>query len=102
MQGNKARVAMITGVTRQVGIGAAIAATLARAGINLFITYYRPFDQAAYSGDIQGDPERIIDSLKASGIQVHGVEADLSDPTVPTDLFDRAESLLGPVDILIN
>ncbi len=37
------RIALITGVGRQVGIGAAVAAALARAGIHLFITYYRPF-----------------------------------------------------------
>ena len=40
------RTALITGVSRKIGIGAAVAMRLAQAGANVFTTYYRPYDAA--------------------------------------------------------
>ena len=37
-------VALVTGVSRKIGIGAAIARALALAGMNVFTTFYRPYD----------------------------------------------------------
>ncbi|WP_016866477.1 MULTISPECIES: hypothetical protein [Fischerella] len=39
------KVALVTGVSRHIGIGAAIAHSLAKGGANVFTTYYRPFDE---------------------------------------------------------
>ncbi|MEZ4714555.1 MAG: SDR family oxidoreductase [Caldilineaceae bacterium] len=38
------RVAVITGASRRIGIGAAIARAFAARGADLFLTYYRPYD----------------------------------------------------------
>ena len=38
------KVALVTGVSRQAGIGAAIERALAGAGADVFTTYYRPYD----------------------------------------------------------
>jgi NAD(P)-dependent dehydrogenase (short-subunit alcohol dehydrogenase family) len=44
--------ALVTGVSRSIGIGAAIARGLALMGANVFTPYYRPFDGA---GSIQAN-----------------------------------------------
>lgn len=95
-------VALVTGVSRKIGIGAAVAHALAAEGIDVFTTYYRPFDQATYAANTEDDPSAIIESLWAHGVQADGIEADLADPLTPARLFDQAESRLGMVDILIN
>jgi len=91
--------ALITGVSRSVGIGAAIARGLASMGVNVFTTYYRPYDGA------DGAPEEaglILDELKAAGVKADGLEADLADVAAPKAVFDLAEQSIGPIDILVN
>jgi len=39
------RAALVTGVTRRAGIGAAIARELGRAGARLFVTFFRQYDR---------------------------------------------------------
>ena len=38
------RIAVVTGASRRVGIGAAVAHTQAAAGADIFVTYFRPYD----------------------------------------------------------
>ena len=38
------KIALVTGASRKVGIGAAIACRLASLDMDVFITYYRPYD----------------------------------------------------------
>ena len=75
---------------------------MAEAGINVFTTYYRPFDRATYRLDTTDDAEQILASLRSKGVCAAGVEADLSDPATPARLFDLIEAQFGQVDILIN
>lgn len=91
--------ALVTGVSRSVGIGAAIARGFASLGANVFTTYYRPFDG---DGGKQEDPELILSEIKALGVKAHGFEADLADITAPKAIFDLAEQTIGPIDILVN
>jgi 3-oxoacyl-[acyl-carrier protein] reductase len=44
----------------------------------------------------------VITRIRDNGGRAEAWEADLSDPAVVPALFDRAESLLGPVDILVH
>jgi 3-oxoacyl-[acyl-carrier protein] reductase len=97
-----ARIALITGVSRQIGIGAAIAHRLADVGIDIFTTYYRPFDRTTYIPDTTDDADQILAALRSKGVRAAGVEADLSDPATPARLFDSVEAQFGSVDILIN
>jgi len=96
------RVALITGVSREIGIGAAIASRLAKTGINIFISYYRPFDRATYAPDTSAEPAQILAGLRATGIRAEGLEIDLADATAPVRLFEAAITAFGVVDILIN
>jgi 3-oxoacyl-[acyl-carrier protein] reductase len=96
------RVAIVTGVSRRAGIGAAIARALAEAGARVFLTYYRPYD-AATSGlpDAEGS-DAILAALRQVTPHVAGMELDLSRPEAAPSLFDAAEAALGPVSILVN
>lgn len=96
------KVAVVTGVSRCRGIGAAIADALAACGVNVFTTYYRQYDALMPWGSNANEAAEIITSLKAYGVNVVGFEADLADSKVAKEIFDRAESDVGKVDILVN
>lgn len=91
--------ALVTGVSRSIGIGAAVARGLASLGVNVFTTYYRPFDGV---GSRQEDAELILSEIRALGVKAHGFEADLADIAAPKAIFDLAEQTIGPIDILVN
>jgi 3-oxoacyl-[acyl-carrier protein] reductase len=44
----------------------------------------------------------VLAAIAEAGGAARAVEADLSDPQVPGQLFDQAERDLGPVDVLVN
>jgi 3-oxoacyl-[acyl-carrier protein] reductase len=94
--------ALVTGASRQVGIGAEIARLLAEAGARVFLTFYTPYDRDMAWGSQPEDVDRLLQTLRGYGAQAAAAEADLSDPAVPGWLFDQAEAALGPVDILVN
>lgn len=93
------KVAIVTGVSRQAGIGAAIAQELVRAGAAVFVTHFREYDRRQKWGIAPGEPESILAGL---GARAAGIELDLSDPSAVVNLFDRAISHFGHVDVLVN
>ena len=96
------KVALVTGVSRQAGIGAAIARALAEAGADVFTTYYRPYDELMPWGSDAGEAEDIVRGLREKGVRAEGVETDLADPEVPARLFAHVRASFGFVDILVN
>lgn len=95
-------VAVVTGTSRRIGIGAAIARSLAMAGTAVFVTYYRPYDASMPWGSQPTEAEQLIDELHASGVRADGMELDLRAPEAAVVLFDQVEAALGPATILIN
>src|SRR5579862_8852590 len=93
------RLALISGASRSIGIGAAIARELAAHGAHIFTTYYRPFDSSAYTESSADDAGAILAELRGMGVKAAGLEADLADPSTPAAVFDHAEAAIGPVDI---
>lgn len=73
------------------GIGRAIAGALAARGARLLLTGRRPEVLAEAVG-----------VLKASGADVHGIAADVTDPAARAAMLEAAMSALGGLDILIN
>jgi 3-oxoacyl-[acyl-carrier protein] reductase len=71
-------------------------------------TYLRVRDEAdpgipqAYRDNRLGSADDVVTQITVAGGQAVAVEADLSDPAVPAELFDAAEQQLGPVDIVVN
>ena len=98
----KGKIALVTGASRHIGIGAAVARALAQAGADVFVTYYRPYDAAMPWGSQPAEADEVINTLRASGVRAEGLELDLAQPEAPAALFDQVEAALGTVDILIN
>lgn len=96
------KVALVTGVSRKAGIGAAVARAFAQAGGDVFTTYYRPYDELMPWGNNPREAEEIVGELRARGVRAEGVEADLSDPETPARLFEHIDGSFGFVDILVN
>jgi 3-oxoacyl-[acyl-carrier protein] reductase len=96
------KLALVTGVSRQVGIGAAIAEGLARAGADIFLTYFQPYDAQMPWGSRPDDIAHILNTLQSHQVRVGSLSADLADIHSPTHIFETARAKLGHVDILVN
>src|SRR5262245_53593423 len=96
------RTALVTGVTRRAGIGAAIARELARAGARLFVTFFPQYDRQQAWGVEPNEPESLLSELRSIADDVAGTELDLSQPSSPAELFRQARLRFGCIDILVN
>jgi 3-oxoacyl-[acyl-carrier protein] reductase len=94
----RGKIALVTGVDLEAGIGASIAAALATQGVDLLITLL-PSSHDLSTG---ADPQRVEQRLRAFGVRAAAYSVDLSDPEVAPVVFDQAELVLGPVSILVN
>ena len=91
---------IVTGASRAVGIGAATARVFAKAGANILIATYTPYDKEVHRHDID-EADALLEQLR-NGVQAHRLELDLSHPDAARELFDYAETHLGHIDILVN
>jgi 3-oxoacyl-[acyl-carrier protein] reductase len=96
------RTALVTGVTRRAGIGAAIARELGRAGARLFVTFFRHYDRQQAWGVEPNEPESLLSELRSIADDVAATEMDLSQPAAPAELFRQALQRFGCIDILVN
>lgn len=87
---DRGRVALVSGVGSEHGIGMAIARRLGVAGAKLIIT--------ASSARIAAR----VAELRAEGFEVEGRVADLTDEQHVLELGQWAEALWGRIDILVN
>ena len=95
------KVAVITGVGRRAGIGAAIARELARAGAKLLVSYHRAYDAAQSWGSDAAMPAALLDQLTPS-TEAHAEEVDLADPAAASALFAHVQRRFGVAHILVN
>jgi 3-oxoacyl-[acyl-carrier protein] reductase len=96
------RLAIVTGVGRQKGLGAAICRALAQDGIDLFITYWSLYDCGHFPETESGEPIAIRDELRAMGVRCEALEMDLSEPDAPARLLDEVIRRMGVPSILVN
>jgi len=116
--GLKGKVVLVTGGNNPYGIGSAIARAFASQGSYVFIHYFRHnidftidnqnnnslnkpglsffFEQQKKNAD------EVIKSIRENRGQADSWEADLGNPNIISELFDRAEKAFGQVDILVN
>src|SRR5215471_3192623 len=97
----RGRVALITGVSRRVGIGFATARQLGQMGADLFVHSFAPFDQAAPWGADPGGMEAVLAGLRQTKRGVGHLEADFMLPESPRRVIDAALEEFGHIDILI-
>jgi len=95
------RVALVTGVSRRVGIGFATAARLAALGAELCIHGYTPYDAAQPWGADSGGMAALAMELAAGGQRVVPVEADFQQPDAAATVMQTAVATYGHVDIVV-
>ena len=84
------RTTLVTGASR--GIGKAIAIALAEAGANVAVNYR----------ERKAEAEETVKIIKALGRKAAAFQADVSNAKAVTDLIQRIEGALGPIDIHVN
>ena len=94
-------IALVTGASRKIGIGAAIAKTLAQSGWHVATTYWRTYDDSMPWRSQADEAQAIIKQVGEFGSSGLGIEADLADTSVPMKIFDQVEESLGPVTALV-
>ena len=95
------RVALVTGASRRINIGAATAEALAAAGWDVAVTYWTPYDARMPWGSEGGDVDHIVAAVESHGVRALAVEADLADPTTPAAVFEAVADALGPPHALV-
>ena len=96
------RVALVTGAGRSMGIGAAICRALAADGLDIFFTYWRPYDRSTSSGAEEDWQVTLEEEMARTGIRCAAMEADLSRVDTPSRVLDAAEATLGMPSVLVN
>ena len=101
----RGRVALVTGVSRRIGIAYTLAARLAARGADVLATSWAPHDAEQPWGADPLGPDGVIDALRAelppgAGRVAH-LAADLGDPGTPARVVDAALGEFGAVDILV-
>ena len=94
-------VALVTGASRSIGIGAAIAAELSRNGWDIAVTYWTDYDRSMPWGGQEEDVHDLATRVQKNGSRFYAMEADLSDPQAPALLFDSVEKHLSRVSAMI-
>ena len=84
------KTAFVTGASR--GIGRAIARTLARDGYAVGVNYLKEKEKA----------ESLVSELRAEGLAVMAVQADVSDRAAITAAIRAVETEFGAVEVLVN
>lgn len=116
--GLKDKVVVVTGGNNPQGIGAATAKAFAAQGAAVFIHYFREFieprgrvngagdlatpGEALYCALQTHTAEAVVQAIREHGGKAEAWEADLAEPAVVPELFNRAEKALGPVEVLVN
>ncbi|MFC4945925.1 SDR family oxidoreductase [Pseudonocardia sp. GCM10023141] len=95
------RTAIVTGVTRRIGIGAAIARRLAEQGADLLLQGWEAHDAEKPWGVDADGASAIAAELRAGGHRVEYVSADFSDPEAPAAVLQAGIDAFGHVDVLV-
>ena len=102
MEALAGKVAIVTGASRQNGIGAAICRELAKNGCSIFFTYWPAYDESMPWKIRPDEPARLKEQLQKYGVRAASAEVDLSRAENLELLLDQVSAELGEPDILVN
>jgi len=95
------RVVLVTGASRRIAIGAAIARRVAAEGAAVLLHSWTSHDALQPWGADSGGPEALVDELREAGTRVEHVSADLAEPDAPQRLLTVARDAFGHVDAVV-
>lgn len=98
----KEQIAIVTGASRERGIGSTICRELARRGADIFFTHWVPFDATTIYGADESWPQQLAHELLGAGVRVRQMSLDLSRSDSVETLLDEVERTLGKPSILVN
>ena len=90
---------VVSGASRDRGIGAAICRSLAAAGSNIFFTSWQPYDASMAEPEFPG---RFVQELQQQSVDAAWLELDLADPIAPKQLIAIVKRRFGTAHNLIN
>jgi 3-oxoacyl-[acyl-carrier protein] reductase len=96
------KIAIVTGVSRPGGIGAAICRAFAAEGADLFFTHLYDYDKNLYSDAHAGWPDLFAEELRQLGVKAGHMKLDLALPGVGSLLLDEVRKTVGIPTILVN
>ncbi|QTD43254.1 SDR family oxidoreductase [Sporosarcina sp. Te-1] len=102
MNQTKSKIAIVTGVSRLKGIGAAICVELAESGYDIFFTYWTEYDKKMPWSMNAEEPQKLKEELINKGVRAASLELDLTTDEAPEQLITSVREQLGYPDILIN
>ncbi|QQE78898.1 SDR family oxidoreductase [Alicyclobacillus sp. SO9] len=96
------KVAIVTGVSRTNGIGAAVCRALANEGADVFFTHWSTYDeQMKYALEKDWTSQFTIE-LRSLGVRCESMELDLSEKDSHLTLLHEVHTELGSPSILVN
>lgn len=101
-QHSKHAVAVVTGVSRALGIGAATTRLLAESGVSVLATGWTPYDDLAETEHGPDDIEDLLREIAGAGGTAAWVPADMNDVKSLPKILDEANRRFGDVNILVN
>jgi 3-oxoacyl-[acyl-carrier protein] reductase len=97
----KRPVALITGVSRSIGIGSSIALALAKSGWDIAITFWCTYDKSMPWGSNPDEVQALLKKLKSFGARTIAIETDLSLIDSPSHIFNSVERDLGNITAMV-
>lgn len=96
-----ARIALVTGFSRQVGIAAGIVERLLADGLSVMASGWAPHDaEMPWGSDLAGNAA-LADALDPGDGRLRYVEADLEDENAPAELVAATVNAFGAIDVVV-